>query len=395
MALPLLMAGINAVGAGVNAYQNEENRKRQVAGLKSLRNTTPSERKYMARRREIIEGGDPILNQEFQQNIGAVRQQGQFNRQRAQGNIIGQGLEGSIVAQELRRKVDKDVLSSVAGQARELAVRNAKARQQAELDIENMQLRIGDRGADANRQIAQIGAFDKAGAIANIAMAGLSGYTSAGGDFGIKPQVESSAFFNQLSGLDDSAFESLMGDADSLAQFKEGLDGSQLLDFNKFLGFKKAEQAGAPIRPTVPVDSGYGTGDMSNIVVGQETGFPQINPARSPIATKPNIPVDQGYGGYSVPPLSNQLPGGNPNFPEFSQWGSPISPKPKIPVDSGFGGYDVAPLSNQLPGGNPGFTSYGQWGQPVRVPYNNDPRFGRSSYSPSVWQMLAKKRRGR
>ena len=237
--LPLVMAGISMATSAYGAYQNEQNRKRQIAGLKSLRDTTPSERKYMTRRREIIEGGDPILNEQFKRNVGTIRQQGQFSRQRSQGAIIGQGLEGSIVAQELRRKVDKDVLRSVAGQAKELAVRNAKLRQDAELDIENMELGIADRGAQVDSKIAQIGGYDRAGTLANIAMAGVSGYVGAGGDFGIKTD---SAFMKKLGGLDDSAFESLMGDPDSLSQFKEGLSGTELLEFSQFLGTKQTEQ---------------------------------------------------------------------------------------------------------------------------------------------------------
>ena len=125
--LPWLMAGAGVVKAGMDVYGAEQQRKAQnralkgqLDALKNLANVTPAERDYVQRRRKIMAEGDPMLKEQFQQATGTIRQQGSFMRQRAQGQAIQQGLEGSIVAQELRRKVDKDVLTSVQEQANQI-----------------------------------------------------------------------------------------------------------------------------------------------------------------------------------------------------------------------------------------------------------------------------------
>ena len=136
MALPLIMAGASIVGGISKAIGGERARKSQIAGLRKLSEVTPAERAYEKRRQDIIKGGDPLINQMGQQAIQTIRQQGQLGRQRATGQAIQQGLENSIVAQELRRKVDKDVLRSVAEQARSMAFANQKAKRQAEHELE-------------------------------------------------------------------------------------------------------------------------------------------------------------------------------------------------------------------------------------------------------------------
>ena len=195
MSVAAIMAAM-AVGKGIiSVYEEEQARKAQIRGLQgqmgalsNLANITPSEREFVRRRRGIIAGGDPLITDAFQRQIGTIRQQGVFNRQRAQGQVIQQGLENSIVAQELRRKVDKDVLASVAEQARQMALANAEAKRQAELEIEGMNLKTDARKQDVayKRSVlqAQIGAIPEFNPLLSIAKIGLSGgeaYAGGGG----------------------------------------------------------------------------------------------------------------------------------------------------------------------------------------------------------------------
>ena len=181
MALPLIMAGASIVGGISKAIGGERARKSQIAGLRKLSEVTPAERAYEKRRQDIIKGGDPLINQMGQQAIQTIRQQGQLGRQRATGQAIQQGLENSIVAQELRRKVDKDVLRSVAEQARSMAFANQKAKRQAEDELEKYRLGIDDRKRQTDSQIAQIGGYDRFGALTNIALGAGKAYLGSGG----------------------------------------------------------------------------------------------------------------------------------------------------------------------------------------------------------------------
>ena len=181
MALPLIMAGASIVGGISKAIGGERARKSQIAGLRKLSEVTPAERAYEKRRQDIIKVVDPLINQMGQQAIQTIRQQGQLGRQRATGQAIQQGLENSIVAQELRRKVDKDVLRSVAEQARSMAFANQKAKRQAEDELEKYRLGIDDRKRQTDSQIAQIGGYDRFGALTNIALGAGKAYLGAGG----------------------------------------------------------------------------------------------------------------------------------------------------------------------------------------------------------------------
>ena len=150
--MALIYGGSQAVKSLSGAYASEKKRKAdkrrlsgQMGALENLAEVTPSERGYVERRRRIMDQGDPMLKEQFNKQIGSIRQQGTFNRQRAQGQTIQQGLENSIVAQELRRKVDKDVLTSVAEQARQMAMANAQAKRQAENEMEAMNMKLDAR----------------------------------------------------------------------------------------------------------------------------------------------------------------------------------------------------------------------------------------------------------
>jgi hypothetical protein len=186
MPIPFIVtAGMGLAKAGLSAYEKEQERKRQnrvlqgqIKGLENLANVTPSERDYVQRRRQIISEGDPLLKQQFNEASGAIRQQGVFGRQRAQSQAIQQGLENSIVAQELRRKVDKDVLDSISQQARQFAMANRQVKRQAEDEMEAMNLKTDARRTQVRSQIAglesQKTSYDRWGTLANVAMAGIS-----------------------------------------------------------------------------------------------------------------------------------------------------------------------------------------------------------------------------
>jgi hypothetical protein len=180
------MGGLGLVKGIAGDISAGKSRRNQIAGLRKLSEVTDAERDYEKRRQDIIKGGDPLINQAGRSAIQTIRQQGRFNQQRATGQVIQQGLEDSIVAQELRRKVDADTLRSVAEQARQMALANAEAKRRAESEIEALKMGQDARKRDSEAKIAGIGGYgpeDRFGSLMNIAGAGLSAYTGAGGDF--------------------------------------------------------------------------------------------------------------------------------------------------------------------------------------------------------------------
>ncbi len=225
MALPLIMGGLAIAKGAFDAYGAEKNRKNQIAGLRKMSEVTPAERAYEKRRQDIIKGGDPLINEAGREAIQTVRQQGQFNQQRATGQAINQGLENSIVAQELRRKVDADTLRSVAKQARQMALANAQAKRQAEGELESFRMGIDDRKRTTNAKIAGIGGYDRWGTLGNIAMSGLGAYASAGGDFGMKGAMP----------WDDISSTALKGMSDNqMTVFLESMDPKQQMKFIEY-----------------------------------------------------------------------------------------------------------------------------------------------------------------
>jgi len=180
--IPLIMGGISAYGAYQSGKRADANRSSQIAGMRKLKDVTPAERAYEKRRQEIMKNGDPLINQAGNEAIQTVRQQGQFNQQRATGQTINQGLENSIVAQELRRKVDKDTLRSVAGQARQIALANAQVKRGAENELEAFNMSRDSRNRDIDARIAGTPSGTSSGEqLFNIASAGFGAYDSAGG----------------------------------------------------------------------------------------------------------------------------------------------------------------------------------------------------------------------
>ena len=189
MALPLIMGALGVGKAVAGAIGAENQRKAQRRAFQTMSEITPAEREYQKHLRKVAEGGDPsqnqLMNEHMNRVIGNIRQTGQANLQRAEGSIIGQGLENSIVASELRRKVDKDTMRSIAEQSRRISAQNL-ARQEATKRQAQDRLFQSEMQTDAREQqmkanIAQLGGYDRLGSLLNIASAGLEGYAGAGG----------------------------------------------------------------------------------------------------------------------------------------------------------------------------------------------------------------------
>lgn len=198
MPLPLLplwalMAGASAIKSGLNWYSGNKQADRQrgfANKIGDLSKVTENERGYIKRQREIMEGGDPFQNQLMKEQmnrvVGNIRQTGAENLQRAEGSIIGQGMETSIVASEIRRKVNKDTMRSVAEQSRRITAENRMAQErtkrQAEERMYNMQFRTDDRIRGAGMQSAGIRAGIQSRGernrqlIGSLAQTGLSAY---------------------------------------------------------------------------------------------------------------------------------------------------------------------------------------------------------------------------
>jgi len=263
-----LMAGASAIKAGVNWYsgQKQADRQRGFANkIGDLSQVTPNEREYMKRQREISEGGDPFQNQLMQEQMnrtmGNIRQTGAENLQRAEGGIIGQGMETSIVASEIRRKVNKDTMRSVAEQSRRITAENRMAQErtkrQAEERMYNMQFRTDDRIRGAGMQSAGIRAgiqsrgerdWNLLGSLAQTGIDAYSGYQGAQGAQSNPGMPWEGMNYQEL----DSTITSMpQGRFD---EFYKGLDSAEQLKFMDFWGKMKNK----PQRPKVPVDPGYG-----------------------------------------------------------------------------------------------------------------------------------------
>tara|TARA_Y100001938_G_scaffold151019_1_gene245162 strand:+ start:350 stop:1060 length:711 start_codon:yes stop_codon:yes gene_type:complete len=189
MALPLIMAGMAMAKGATDAYANEQRRKSQRRAFQKLSEVTPSEREYQKHLRSIAESGDPAQNQLMSERmnrvLGNIRQTGAEQLQRTQGSIIGQGLENSIVAQELRRKVDKDTMRSIAEQSRRISAENMArqeaTKRQAEERLHQFNIGLDSRKQQMDANIAQLGGNDRWGTLANIAQSGLETYIGSGG----------------------------------------------------------------------------------------------------------------------------------------------------------------------------------------------------------------------
>ena len=192
MTLPLIMGALGVAKGVTDAWGKEQQRKSQRRAYQTMSEITPSEREYQDHLRKVAKGGDPFQNQMMQEQmnrvVGNIRQTGAEQLQRTEGSIIGQGMENSIVAQELRRKVDKDTMRSIAEQSRRISAENRMQQEMTKRDAQNRlfqsRMQTDAREQQMNANIAQLGSFNRLGALANIATAGIQGYVGAGGNFG-------------------------------------------------------------------------------------------------------------------------------------------------------------------------------------------------------------------
>jgi len=195
MALPLIMGALGVAKGVTDAWGKEQQRKSQRRAYQTMSEITPSEREYQDHLRKVAQGGDPFQNQMMQEQmnrvVGNIRQTGAEQLQRTEGSIIGQGMENSIVAQELRRKVDKDTMRSIAEQSRRISAENRMQQEMTKRDAQNRlfqsTMQTDAREQQMNANIAQLGGYDwsnRLGSLVNIASAGIEGYVGAGGDFG-------------------------------------------------------------------------------------------------------------------------------------------------------------------------------------------------------------------
>ena len=119
--------------------------KAKQSKMKDLSKITPHERDYVKRQREIAESGDPLLQDKLGRQVGAIRQEGQFQRQRQFGTIARQGLENSIIADELRRRTDKGVMDQISEESGKIAEQNRLSKQQAQGKLDDFNFRRDER----------------------------------------------------------------------------------------------------------------------------------------------------------------------------------------------------------------------------------------------------------
>ena len=189
MPLPLVMGAI-AVGSGALKMRGAQRaHSNQLSAYRRMSEVTPAEREYQEHLRKISEGGDPFQNQMMREQmnrvIGNIRQTGAEQLQRTEGSIIGQGMENSIVAQELRRKVDKDTMRSIAEQSRRISAENRaqqeRTKREAQDRLFQSRMQTDARKQQMDAKIAGMGEFDRMGALGNIALSGVQAYMGAGG----------------------------------------------------------------------------------------------------------------------------------------------------------------------------------------------------------------------
>ena len=141
-----LVAG--AVKTGIDAYTGYQKGKAQQSKIDDLSKITPEERDYVKRQRGIAEGGDPMIDQMYNQQrgrvIGDIRQGGAEARNLAVGQAVSQGLENSIISQELRRKADTSTLKQIGDASQRIAEANMRAqigaKQSAQGSLDRFQL---------------------------------------------------------------------------------------------------------------------------------------------------------------------------------------------------------------------------------------------------------------
>ena len=121
---PLVVGGaIAGAGALGNLISGLFGRKQKFKFQESR-----EEKEYLTRLREMADRGAldvPGLTNEVSRTIS---QGGVETGQKVQGQLIGQGLEKSIVATEMKRRVGRDTLRSIAEQARKIRMKNEETK---------------------------------------------------------------------------------------------------------------------------------------------------------------------------------------------------------------------------------------------------------------------------
>jgi len=168
--LPMAVQGVSAVAGYLNKKSANS---RMNAALDKAGNLSGAELDYQTKLQSRAKHGDPNMASMQNRILGGVRQQGHFNRQRVQGQVIGQGLENSIVAQELRRGVDSDTMKTIADESRRLAEYNKSYKEKSEDKLDSFNLQ--------RQQKLQSIAMQKAGiqSDSEIAMEGFAGVAGA------------------------------------------------------------------------------------------------------------------------------------------------------------------------------------------------------------------------
>ena len=136
------LKGLGQIGSGIAlGVAASKIYDQSMEGIAQAKIETPSETAYRDRLKKETTEGDPLFGEQKREILGDIRQQGYQGQQAAISQAIGQGLENSIVAQELRRRANLDTLKQVSKVSKDLAMRNAQYKRDAQtrLDSFNMQ----------------------------------------------------------------------------------------------------------------------------------------------------------------------------------------------------------------------------------------------------------------
>ena len=119
---------VSAVGsiAGANAKKKAADR---------MTKRSPEEMEYVNKLKKWQTKGQYPVNEMMAKASIPIQQQAMTAKAQTTGSMIKQGMEHSIVSRELMRKTDKDTMSSLASQAREIAIKNQASKVQASKDM--------------------------------------------------------------------------------------------------------------------------------------------------------------------------------------------------------------------------------------------------------------------
>lgn len=123
-----LGAAASAIGsiAGANAKKKQ---------AEAMTKRSPEEMEYVGKLKKWSTKGQYPVDQMMAKASIPIQQQAMAAKAGTTGSMIKQGMEHSMVARELMRKTDKDTMSSLATQAREIAIKNQASKVQASKDM--------------------------------------------------------------------------------------------------------------------------------------------------------------------------------------------------------------------------------------------------------------------